>query len=181
MWGTYVCHHNPEASFQGARTQHRLGMSWQAYVDTQLIASGYVHEAAIVGKTDCNPWGGTPDFLPRKYRAVVTADDMTEQEVVVNEAEDIVSFASTGNVPKTGFRFNGQKYRLLKVMKDKDAEPYGLVVAYGKGNGGGITLVATQQLIIIATYNSRKDPAHCGSNCNVTCENLGKFLMERQF
>ena len=93
-------------------------MSWQAYVDTQLVASGYIQEAIIVGRNDCNPWGGTPDFLPRRYRCEITKEDMTKGDVLLNEAENVVSFVKTGEVPQGGLRFNGQRYRILKMVRD---------------------------------------------------------------
>ena len=40
-------------------------MSWQAYIDTQLVASGAIHQAAMLGLADGSVWASTPDFCAR--------------------------------------------------------------------------------------------------------------------
>jgi hypothetical protein len=37
-------------------------MSWQAYVDSQLLASGHIAQAAIVSAADGAVWAASPDF-----------------------------------------------------------------------------------------------------------------------
>jgi len=37
-------------------------MSWQEYVDSQLVASGQVSQGALLG-TDGSLWASTPDFM----------------------------------------------------------------------------------------------------------------------
>ena len=38
-------------------------MSWQEYVDTQLVATGQVSQGALLGVTDGSLWASTPDFM----------------------------------------------------------------------------------------------------------------------
>ena len=49
-------------------------MSWQAYVDTQLVATGHVQDACMLGAADGAVWGMTSEFQPRYYEAD-TSDD----------------------------------------------------------------------------------------------------------
>ena len=42
-----------------------IPMSWQSYIDTQLIASGYVSDATILCKKTGSSWANTTDFHVR--------------------------------------------------------------------------------------------------------------------
>ena len=60
-------------------------MSWQAYVDTQLVATGHVAEACMLGATDGAVWGMTPEFQPRYYEADTSDDQGNPTKITVNE------------------------------------------------------------------------------------------------
>lgn len=40
----------------------KLTMSWQAYVDSSLMAGGALSQACMIGRQDAQVWGQTPDF-----------------------------------------------------------------------------------------------------------------------
>lgn len=150
-------------------------MSWQQYVDTQLVATRAIAEACLLGKADAAVWGMTPNFQPRGYKAkVLQADGVTETDTDINEAADLVGFANTGTKSANGFRVNGKKYTVLRTFRDNE---YGKLVVYGKGKACGICLVATARAIIIGTWDQQKDANHNAANCNTACENLGKYLL----
>lgn len=106
---------------------------------------------------------------------------MNEADVIVNEADDISSFCISGKVPTAGLRVNGQRYRVLKVVKGTEAKPFGECVVYGIHKIGGICMVATKKIIIICIYNTEVDPTFTNVKCNQTCETLGKYLFENGF
>jgi hypothetical protein len=92
-------------------------MSWQAYIDTQLTATGQVAEACMLGKADASLWAGTPDFMPRGYNADVSNEDGSKTAQPINEAAGMVSTAATLKPAKPGgFRINGQKYMPVRTM-----------------------------------------------------------------
>ena len=92
-------------------------MSWQAYIDTQLTATGQVAEACMLGKADASLWAGTPDFMPRGYNAKCSNEDGSESEQPINEAAGMVTMAATLKPARPGgFRINGQKYMPVRTM-----------------------------------------------------------------
>ena len=92
-------------------------MSWQAYIDTQLTATGQVAEACMLGKADASLWAGTPDFMPRGYNAKCSNEDGSESEQPINEAAGMVTVASTMKPARPGgLRINGQKYMPVRTM-----------------------------------------------------------------
>ena len=90
-------------------------MSWQAYVDTQLVATGHVNEACMLGATDGSVWGMTPEFQPRYYEADTSDDQGNPTKITVNEVTDLTACFANGfaSAPATGLRVNGQKYMWL--------------------------------------------------------------------
>lgn len=41
---------------------HSQNMSWNAYIDTMLTATGHVDQACILSKADASVWASTPEF-----------------------------------------------------------------------------------------------------------------------
>ena len=119
-------------------------MSWQAFVDTQLVASNHVTKAAIIGNVDGQVWASTPDFFvslsiftflfrpcpafkesllsvepqPRGYPATIAKDDGSEVEETVNEAAILVQIMQTGKNHPQGLRMNGDKYQFIRGETD---------------------------------------------------------------
>ena len=147
-------------------------MSWQDYVDTQLVATGQVSQAALLGVSDAGVWASTPDFMPRGYDATVTAEDGSESTVTVNEASDIVNFMATGTKPTAGLRINGDKYMVLRTLPDP-------MTVYGKKPKGGICITKTAQCIIVGVYD--EDAGQTSGGCNLAVENLGDYLRNAGF
>ena len=141
-------------------------MSWQDYVDTQLVATGQIHEAALVG-LDGSLWASTPGFALSSYNATVTNEDGSEHETLVNEAGDVSSFMTTGSKPSAGLRVNGDKYMVLRTIPDP-------MTVYGKKPKGGICITKTNQCIIIGTYS--EEASQTSGGCNLAVENLGDYL-----
>ena len=86
----------------------------------------------------------------------------------INEATGMVQAATTGTSPAGGFRINGTKYMI--VRKNNDAG----WTLYGKRPKGGMCMVATQQCIIVGTFDEAK--GQTGGACNLAVEGLGDYL-----
>ena len=150
-------------------------MSWQDYVDQQLIATGKVEEGFIVGKDDGSVWACTPEFMPRMYPAKIAQEDGTDMEQTVNEASNLVAIMRNPSEYRSatggqGLRINGEKYMVLRDLED---------TLYAGKTSGGACLVVTNQCIICGTWNKEKGMG--SGNCNVAVEALGDWLKESGF
>lgn len=66
---------------------------WQEYVD-YILAKGSVENVLIVSKEDGSLWASSnkDDFYLRKYKTMITMEDGTEEEQLVNEAANLLAF-----------------------------------------------------------------------------------------
>ncbi|KAA1472744.1 profilin [Dentipellis sp. KUC8613] len=101
-------------------------MSWQAYVDTNLVGSGKVAKAAILGQAG-GVWAASPGYT-------LSTD---EQKAVLNVFNDPTSAQANG------VRLAGQKFFTLRV-NDRSY--------YGKKAADGVVIVKTKQAVLVAEY-----------------------------
>ncbi|CAM9453502.1 unnamed protein product [Choristocarpus tenellus] len=147
---------------------------WNAYVDTQLVATGAVCEAGIFGKADMQLYANAGDFQFRAYNAAVTQEDGSEREMAINEAADMLAFVTTGARPATSWRMNGAKYQVLRQLEEGPT-------LYLKKSKGGACFACTNSLIIIGVFD---DEANQGSSlpaCNKAVEDLAEYLRSAGF
>jgi len=101
-------------------------MSWQAYVDTNLVGSGKVQKAAILGLLG-GVWATTAGYT-------LTAE---EQKNVVN------AFKNPEAAQSSGVRLAGRKFFTLSANERS---------IYGKKQADGCVLVKTKQAVLVAEY-----------------------------
>jgi len=111
-------------------------MSWQSYVDDQLIAAGF-HQAAIIG-LDGNPWAVSPGFGLKAGEGAKLAGQ----------------FKNPPDVFASGININGVRY--MGIKGDERS-------LYGKKGAGGIVNVKTGQAIIIGIYNESLQPGNAAN------------------
>ncbi|KAL8790478.1 MAG: hypothetical protein Q9213_000630 [Squamulea squamosa] len=126
-------------------------MSWQAYVDTSLVATGNIDKAAIFNSEGTSVWASSPGFTvaPAEIKAVVA------------------SFADTSDVKKVqseGFHIATEKFFTIK-SEDRSL--------YGKKGKEGVVAVKTKQAILVAHYPETVQPGAAAT----TVENLGDYLI----
>ncbi|KAL8929442.1 MAG: hypothetical protein Q9172_000493 [Xanthocarpia lactea] len=126
-------------------------MSWQAYVDTSLVATGNIDKAAIFNSEGTSVWASSKGFTvaPTEIQAVVA------------------SFADNSEVKKVqseGFHIAGEKFFTLK-SDDRSL--------YGKKGKEGVVVVKTQQAILVAHYPESVQPGSAAT----TVEQLGDYLI----
>ncbi|KAG7088215.1 hypothetical protein E1B28_012232 [Marasmius oreades] len=121
-------------------------MSWQEYVDTNLVGSGKVSRAAIIGLAG-SVWACTPGFT-------LSAE---EQRAIVN------GFSQPDAVQTSGLRLAGQKYFTISANSQS---------IYLKQKADGAVLVKTKQAVLVAEY---KAPIQAGEATPVV-EQLGDYL-----
>ncbi|KAG0702634.1 profilin [Suillus ampliporus] len=108
-------------------------MSWQAYVDNNLVGTKRVAHAAILGKAG-GVWAKSAGLTisPEEQKAITAA------------------FTNKDAVQASGFRVANQKYFFLS--SDTYGDDLSLVVVQGKKGGDGAVLAQTKQAILVATY-----------------------------
>ncbi|KAG0004185.1 profilin, required for normal timing of actin polymerization in response to thermal stress [Entomortierella chlamydospora] len=122
-------------------------MSWQSYVDTQLVGTGKVKKAAIFGH-DGSLWAGSPDF-----------------KVGGAEAQKVIkAFNDTSEIAANGMYLEGTKYVLLRA-DDK--------TIYARHGQNGVACVKTNQTVLIGYYEEGMQ----AGDCNTVVEKLAEYLV----
>jgi len=126
-------------------------MSWQSYVDDQLMNTKMVTHAVICGH-DGNIWAQSANFKvsPDELRALIG------------------KFANTDQLAQTGVTVGGTKYMYLSST-DK-------VIRAKKGTSG-VHAIKTTQTYIVCVYNEPIVPEQAAS----VTEKLGEYLIQVGF
>jgi len=122
-------------------------MSWQTYVDTNLIGTGKISKAAILGLQG-GVWAASKGYT-------LSAD---EQKNIVQ------SFNNLGVAQTSGVRLSGNKFFTLQA-NDRSI--------YLKKGGDGACLVKTKQAVLVAEYAA---PVQAGEATPVV-EALADYLI----
>eukprot|EP01121_Diplochlamys_sp_Union-15-3_P014647 TRINITY_DN4699_c0_g1_i1.p1 TRINITY_DN4699_c0_g1~~TRINITY_DN4699_c0_g1_i1.p1 ORF type:complete len:127 (-),score=16.48 TRINITY_DN4699_c0_g1_i1:15-395(-) len=126
-------------------------MSWQGYVDNNLVGTNLVSVGSIVGH-DGSVWATSPGFN-------VSADEVKKL---------LAGFTDPGPLRASGLFINGEKYLVLKA-DDRSI--------YGKKGTGGVVTVKTGQSILIGLYNEKIQPGQCAN----VVEKLADYLIENGY
>ena len=122
-------------------------MSWQAYVDTNLVGTGKLSQASIIGH-DGSVWATSAGFA-----------------VSGPEGKKIVgAFTNPSDIISTGIHLQGNKYLALRY-DDRSL--------YGKKGPGGCICVKTKQAVLIGVYGEGAQP---GESTTVV-EKLADYLI----
>lgn len=126
-------------------------MSWQAYVDTNLVGTGAVTQAAIIGH-DGNTWATSAGFsvAPAQGQALVGA------------------FTNADAIRASGFQLGDVRYVTIRA-DDRSI--------YGKKGSAGVITVKTNKAVLIGVYNEKIQP---GTAANVV-EKLADYLIGQGF
>ena len=111
-------------------------MSWQDYIDTQLIGKS-LKNAAIAGH-DGNVWAKSPDFnvTPTEIQTLLT------------------NYGNQESLASGGISLGGQKYFYLSGDDE---------VIRGKQGKGGVHCVKTNQTLLVGIYDSPMEPAQAAT------------------
>ena len=126
-------------------------MSWQTYVDTNLVGSGAVSQAAIFGH-DGSKWAASAGF-----------------NVSAQEAKNLAAgFKDASGLRANGIHLNAVKYLTLRA-DDRSI--------YGKKGAAGVITVKTGKAVLIGVYNENTQPGQAAS----VVEKLADYLIEQGF
>ncbi|KAL1933750.1 hypothetical protein VTP01DRAFT_7840 [Rhizomucor pusillus] len=110
-------------------------MSWQQYVDSNLVGTGHVSKAAIYGLNG-GQWAVSPGF-----------------SLSSNEIQELKNgFTNADQVQASGVHVNGVKYLTLRA-DDRSI--------YGKKGADGVCIVKTNQAILVGVYTEGIQPGQC--------------------
>ncbi|XP_019639315.1 PREDICTED: profilin-1A-like [Branchiostoma belcheri] len=125
-------------------------MSWQTYVDTNLVGTGNVSKAAIIATGNGALWAKSGDF------------NLSEEEAG-NIAKNI---SNPSSFQAAGAKVEKEKYIFLRAKEDDGP------VVYMKKGESGMCIVKCTQCILVGLYNPPIQPG----NCNNVVEKLGEYL-----
>ncbi|KAF9983162.1 profilin, required for normal timing of actin polymerization in response to thermal stress [Mortierella antarctica] len=122
-------------------------MSWQSYVDSNLVGTGKVSKAAIFG-LDGSLWATSPDFN-------VGGDEVNKL---------VAAFIDEAGIAANGLHLEGAKYVLLRKPD--------VNTIYARNGATGVCCVKTGQAVIVGFYNETVQ----AGDCNTVVENLAVYL-----
>ncbi|KAL5615382.1 hypothetical protein BROUX41_005430 [Berkeleyomyces rouxiae] len=131
-------------------------MSWQAYVDTSLVASGHVDQGAIISAAGDSVWAASPGFT-------LSVEEMKAIAGIVSENATAVKNAYENGVHAVKKRFIATRIdgRTLHTRQGQE----------------GFCAAKTKQAIVIGHYNKDQQVG----NCSKTVEGLADYLIEQGY
>ncbi|KAI9760132.1 MAG: hypothetical protein M4579_001852 [Chaenotheca gracillima] len=129
-------------------------MSWQAYVDTSLVATGNLDKAAIFNSEGTSVWAASPGFnvAPAEIKEIITA------------YKDKGDASGLKQVQTTGLHVAGERFIVLKADERS---------LYGRKGKEGIVIVKTNQAILVTHYGETVQPGVAAN----TVEQLADYLI----
>ncbi|GJQ12398.1 hypothetical protein GpartN1_g4354.t1 [Galdieria partita] len=112
-------------------------MSWQVYVDQQLLGSGRVKEAAICS-LDGNIWARSAGFQ-------ASTEELKKL---------IATFQQTQEAAQNGIFLGNKKYFFLRSTED---------TVYGKWGEDGFVAMQTNMCLIVAIFTKPVSAAECAT------------------
>ena len=128
--------------------------TWQAYIDTLLVAKGHIADAVIVDVKSEKVLASTPNFGFKEYTAEIAQEDGTDKKEQVLELQNMVKFATTGQKPSQGVRINEVKYQVVRSnVEDENSKAFFFT---GKKPMAGCTIFFTGKFLLIGLYDEKK-------------------------
>ncbi|KAL7950062.1 profilin [Trichoderma barbatum] len=108
-------------------------MSWQAFVDTSLVATGHVTKGAIISIAGDSAWASSPSLTIAPAEMKVIADIVSGNQGSIDKA-----YAD-------GLYIAGQRFVLTRT----DAET---ATAYARAGREGVAITASKQAIVVGIH-----------------------------
>ena len=128
---------------------------WQGYIDNSLIGSGTMESACIVG-LDGGYWAYGGSVIPQP-----------------DEVKHILAcIADPSKGPAGGVHIAGNKYMVMRADEDG---------FFAKLQAGGAVVKKATQCVIIGVFNGKTGTPADGVECNVTVDNIIKYLKDNGY
>ncbi|KAI0409662.1 Profilin/allergen [Xylaria palmicola] len=134
-------------------------MSWQQYIDSSLVGSGHIDQAAIVSSAGDSVWASSANFniKPDELKNIVSILD-----AAANEKGDQSAVATA---QAEGIHVAGSRYVVARI----DGRSI-----YARQGRTGICIAKTKQAIIVAHHGE----AQVAGNASSTTEALADYLIK---
>lgn len=132
-----------------------MASTWQPYVDTNMVGTGKLTEAMILGNADGSIWATTPGL-----KSSITA---AEIKTLIGAFQDVTTVRSEG------VHVAGKKYVVIGGGDGRSL--------YGKKGDEGVVAVKTKQAVLLGLY---APPAVPGEAVKVV-EALADYLLSVSF
>ncbi|KAI1175024.1 profilin [Nemania sp. FL0916] len=132
-------------------------MSWQQYIDSSLVGSGHVDQAAIVSAAGDSVWAASPDF------SLKPAELRTLAGVLAALENDKLDRSPVDTAQTEGIYVAGERYVVARL----DGR-----TIYARQGRSGICVAKTKQAIILAHHGE----AQVAGNASSTTEALADYL-----
>ncbi|KAF9183709.1 profilin, required for normal timing of actin polymerization in response to thermal stress [Haplosporangium sp. Z 767] len=126
-------------------------MSWQTYVDNNLVGTGKVSKGAIYG-LDGSVWATSPGFN-------VSGDEVKSL---------VAAFSDSSNIAANGLFLEGVKYVYLRTVGDS---------IYARHGATGVTLTKAKTCVLVGFYGENMQ----AGDCNSVVENLAQYLVSMNY
>uniref|UniRef100_A0A7S1N2L6 Profilin n=1 Tax=Eutreptiella gymnastica TaxID=73025 RepID=A0A7S1N2L6_9EUGL len=123
-------------------------MSWQDYVDTNLVGSGHCHYAAIIGVDGGGVWAKSEGWA-------IEADCPAIVEAMTKSPDDL--FAA-------GLKLGTKKFFTIQAENNS---------FYGKCGTDGLAMACSKQAIVIGYHGE----GPTGPNCKIVVEQIRDYLL----
>eukprot|EP00742_Colponemidia_sp_Colp-10_P018204 GILJ01021014.1.p1 GENE.GILJ01021014.1~~GILJ01021014.1.p1 ORF type:complete len:151 (+),score=38.78 GILJ01021014.1:45-497(+) len=142
---------------------------WQAYIDSSLIGSGFMHSAAIIGIQDGSYWAYGGDYIPQP-------EEITHIQACLKDPSKALA---------SGVTIATVKYLAIRATPGQ--------IILKKGGSGGCIAISKQAIVIgiygnpeaasaLAAETAKDGAASASTNsvnpadCNTTVEGIAKYL-----
>ncbi|KAI0185386.1 profilin [Xylaria flabelliformis] len=134
-------------------------MSWQQYIDTSLVGSGHIDQAAIVSAAGDSVWAQSSGFNP-------SSGELKTLVAVLNAAADEKSDQSqVAKAQSEGLHVANDRYVVARI----DGRSI-----YARKGRTGVCIAKTKQAFIIAHHGE----AQTAGNATSTTEALADYLIK---
>ncbi|KAL7963072.1 Profilin/allergen [Trichoderma compactum] len=106
-------------------------MSWQAFVDTSLVATGHIAKGAIISLAGDSAWASSPELTIQPAEMKAIADIVAKNQASIDKA-----YAE-------GLYIAGQRFVLTRVDEGD---------LYARAGREGVAIAASKQAIVVGIH-----------------------------
>ncbi|EHK43373.1 uncharacterized protein TrAtP1_001383 [Trichoderma atroviride] len=127
-------------------------MSWQAFVDTSLVATGHITKGAIISSAGDSAWASSPDLTiaPAEMKAI--ASIVSKDQAAIDKA-----YAE-------GLYIAGVRYVLTRVDDD----------IYARAGREGVAITAAKSCIVVGLHSETQVAGNATSVVAALADHLKK-------
>ncbi|KAL6829704.1 profilin [Trichoderma camerunense] len=127
-------------------------MSWQAFVDTSLVATGHIAKGAIISIAGDSAWASSPELTIQPAEMKVIADIVSNNQAAIDKAYG------------EGIHVAGVRYVLTRTGDD----------VYARAGRDGVCITPSKQAIVVGIHNDTQQAGNATSVVAALADHLKK-------